>query len=151
MAFPSNLATVALGKCVDDMMSQAGMVKTYAQRLDAKSSTGTCTIDDILNAARGIYNAKQALAALASTPGLPAYAKTELNSASYDIAAEYAAMLAQINATLAWIAANLPKDGSGYVLDYQVDATFAKVPRTFTSGSLAALRTQLAALVATVA
>ena len=85
---------------------------------------------------------------IADTPGIAAYARDQEGDAEYDVAAEFTALLAALDDVGDWIAAAMPKDGSGYLLLWTLDAaTGNRVPRTFTGTQLGALGTKLQTLV----
>lgn len=86
---------------------------------------------------------------LKTTPGLAAYARAQYDDQSYDIVAEYQALFTQLEATIDWMVAAIPKDANGYALLIKYADTGQTV-RTFTSAALANLRTQIDALVATI-
>lgn len=91
---------------------------------------------------------QSALTQLATTPGIAAYAQEQEGDAQYDVAAEFTAMLATLDDTADWIAAAMPKDGSGYLLLWTLDVdTGNRVPRTFTGTQLATLGTKLQSIV----
>ena len=60
------------------------------------------------------------------------------------------AVIAAIDGVTAWIVANFPKDGSGFLLAQTWGAN-APADRVFTPAQLAAFRTQLDSLIATIA
>lgn len=73
-----------------------------------------------------------------SIPGLAQFAKDQRNDQTYDIVAEFNAMLAAVNAVLVNIRTTLPADGNDYKLILKM---VNDVPewRTFTSGQLTTL------------
>jgi hypothetical protein len=83
-----------------------------------------------------------------SGPG--AYAKTQVNDPKLDIAAEYTTMRTQLVATQDWIVNELPGDGGELrVYTFDVNKRFADV--ILTAPQLSSFKTQLNALIATVA
>lgn len=146
MAFPS-ANVILLRDALDIVRQAASSVKSGAVNLKA-ISLGTTGASSIINFALMLAEQKALLAQYAGTPGLGAYAQSQLNS-QVDIVAAYTTMVAQIDATVAWIIANFPTAG-GFIQERQFTADGRTTERTFTSDSLAGLRTQLDALIATI-
>ena len=152
MPFPSNIAaTPLLEHALDTVTSRAGAIKQRTAALIADSAAGPVDGARIVNYLRDLVAAKERLAAVASTPGLPAYAQSQVNNQALDIAAEYTTMVAQITATIDWLRNNFPKDANGYLLYEQIGAQGNVTYRTFSTATLATFRAQLAALAATIA
>lgn len=131
-------------------------VKQYA--LDIRSNTlsmrnlaaaGT-NAQRIIFYSQSLANLRAQMAALVSTPGLAAYAQTQENNPSLNVAAEYTAMNTQIGTTLAWISTNFPKDANGYLLAAQLNPDGTLQWRDFSAASLAGFVTVLDALLATI-
>lgn len=152
MAFPSTASsTASLEEALKRVTSYAGAVKGRSQALINASNAGPVDGAAIVNYLRDLVVAKTQLSTYAAVPGLAAYAQTQYNDPGLNIVTEYNNMLAAINSTISWISANFPKDGSGYLLYEQVGGDGTVSYRSFSTASLAGLRTQLSALVATIA
>jgi hypothetical protein len=150
MPFPSS-STITLNDALKTLREGAGMIKTQSLSVRATSLTGTLTYPVILNYMGGLKSHKARMDAAVAAVGasaLSAYAQEQLGSATFT--ADYSTMLATVDATVAWIAANLPKDGSNYALAVIVAADGATTDRVFTSGQLAGFRTNIDALTATI-
>lgn len=83
--------------------------------------------------------------------GIVAYAQAQENDDQYDVGAEGAAALSTIEDVQDWIIENLPKDGSGFLLERSLGADGGVTLRTVSSAQTAGLRTQLAAVVSAIA
>lgn len=149
MAFPAS--SQALANAYSLIKGRALGIKSETQQLRAASAAGPISAERIIGYSAMLARSKTELATLAATPGLQTYAQAQENNPLLDIAAEYNAMVSQINSVIAWIAANFPQDGAGYKLAFQMDADGGLVWRQFTTASLATFRTQLDALTATIA
>lgn len=85
--------------------------------------------------------------AISTTQGLVDYANAQHPDVpTYDVVTEYNAVMSEIDNALAWIAANIPADGSGYELVYQRNPDGSKVYREFTPAQTTGLRTTLSAI-----
>ena len=101
---------------------------------------------------RAIYsllkNANAQFDSLKTTPGLAQYAKDAENDQAYDVAAEFAAMQAAIASALAWMDANVPTNVTAKAPADWGEGTI--ISNEFTPAQTAGLRTQLAAVEATI-
>lgn len=149
MAFPSSNSD-DLASAWSAIRNSAAVVKRDSQTLHDRSAAGNIEAALILRYVESLANHNDAFARYTAVPGLAAYVREQVNNPAIDIVAEYNTMLAQINATKNWIAANFPKDGSGYLLYHTLGADGRIVQRTLTPAQTAGLRTQLTALIATI-
>ena len=152
MAFPSSIGTKA-----DDLASGWNLIRTYAAKVKADatqlrdgSAAGPIPASMAVSMAGSIATARIMLDRATAIPGIQAYVRSQINDGTFDIAASYTAMIAQMDATRDWIIANFPKDASGFLLYHQLSATGALVIRQLTSAQTATLRTVLDALIATI-
>lgn len=148
MAFPAS--TALLANVLEQIASLMVQVKAASIQLRDTSAANSVSANFIVSFLSQLAGQREQMAALVATPGLAAYAQAQYNNPSLDIAAEYAATVAQIDATRTWIVNNFPKDGSGNLLERKFDANGRTVFNAFSSASLAPLRTQLDALIATI-
>jgi hypothetical protein len=126
----------------------AANIKSLSQQIHDKSASENISIEDLDGYVRVLNISQSRLSVLASTQGIGAYAQSQHTDVpSYDVAAEYTAMNAEISNCIAWIVANLPKDGSNYELAYTRDGSGNKVWRTFTPAQTAGFRTALTLLI----
>jgi hypothetical protein len=149
MAYPAS--TGLLSKALDQLDGIMLMIKSLSTGLRTKSAAGTIPASDITDYMTRVADFRDRMAVLAVTPGLGAYAQAQKSLPGLDVTAEYNATLAQIDATRSWIITNFPKDGSNNLSIVKFDAAGRTVTNTFTTAALAGLRTQLAALEATIA
>lgn len=147
MAYPASRKL--LGNAVEQIARLMLFIKQGSQAMRA-TATGTTSAAAILTYLQELNTLRGQIAALAATPGIVEYARTEYNDPGLDVIAEYTATLAQIDDTRAWIVTNFPKDAQGNLLDEKFDANGQRVPNTFSAAQLATFRTQLDALIATI-
>lgn len=151
MAFPSSAGhPYILSNAWEGARQVAGRIKTQAANLRMISLAGPTTSSDILSLLSSIADAKGLLQTYAAVPGLAAYAQAQVNDNQLDVAASFSAMVARLDACRDWVIANFPKDGSGYLLAQQFTPAGYTADRTFDTASLAAFRTQLDLLIATI-
>jgi len=127
----------------------AGTVKSRAQSLRSLSAAGNVSASQILDLTTLLADAKVRFTAAAAVSSLGAYAQAQVGNPSLNVAAEFTAMVAQIDATIAWCFTNLPNDGT-YLLAVTMTADGRYSWRTFTPATTAGLRTQLDALIDTI-
>jgi hypothetical protein len=152
MAFPSAGGTKAdsLADAWERVRAVAASVKQSATNLNALSAAGPISGVSIIRFCGDLAGARDTFTRLAAVQGLAAYAQEQVANPALNIANEFTAMQTAIDNTRAWIVANFPKDGSGYLLSVTLDANGRTVERTFDTATLAGFRTQLAALIATI-
>lgn len=150
MPFPSYLGASDLDGAWKTVREQAGVVKLAAQKLRSDTAVGSVTGTSIIDFAQQLADSRGRLAEAAAVPGIEAYARNQINDPTLDLAAEYTAMVTQINATIAWVRTNFPQDANNYLLYVKLDANGNRQLRTFDSASTAGLRTVLDSLIATI-
>ena len=150
MAFPSTAATVSLANAWNRAMDVAGYVKTQADTLRTRSLAGDVGSSSILGYLVTLAEARVELVAIAALPGIGAYAQEQVNNPSLNVAAEFATMIAAMDACRDWVIANFPQSG-GFLLAVSFNGGGRTVDRQFSTASLAGFRTQLDALIATIA
>jgi len=98
---------------------------------------------------RGIYRtlerADAQFASLAATPGLAAYAQAQEDDGTYDVATEFTAMRAAVQAAIDWIGANVPSTATVAPIEQWTDQTVTS--NAFTPSQTAGLRTALQGVV----
>ncbi len=154
MAFPSSGGTHQ-----DDLLflwRQARVVtrqiKDQASSLRATSAVGSLQANSILGFSAFLYSMRVQLQAAASAVGMNAFAQNQIGDATINIATEFTAMLTQIDSVIAWIIANFPKDGNGFLLaqTFNADNSGRTVDRPFTTIQMAGFRAVLDGLVASI-
>ncbi len=146
MAFKAS--NVIPDKAFTDAKSIAVSVKRTAQRSATDFTSIGGDSNDIFGLLSSLLNNRERLFDLRDTPGLGAYAQEQESDGTYDVVAEFNAMIALIDATTDALIAAIPKDGSGYLLMETINAEGSRVPRTFTVGNLSGIKDLLVALVA---
>lgn len=148
MAFPATAPELATAYA--QIKNRVGFIKQRTQALRA-AALSTLSAQAIITYVQEMATMRAMLDTLTATPGLAEYARAAEANSGLDIVAEYNAVIAQLAATTAWIAANFPEDGTGYKLAFTLAGDGTLVWRTFTPAALAGLRTVLDALTATIA
>ncbi len=150
MAFPAS--TEILSRVLDQIAQVMLQVKSGAQQIRAASLSGPIGANSVITYVGDLADQRDRLVALSAAPGLAAYAQEQYNNGSLNIAAEFTATLAAITATRDWIVTNFPKAPTTNELKEKTfDANGRVVLNTFSTASLAGFRTQLDALIATIA
>jgi hypothetical protein len=146
MAFPSDTA-LDIETAWVNLRASAGRMKATASSYSAASSL---TRKQVLDFGNALADYLAQFNSYTAVPGLGAYAKTQVNDPNLDIAAEYNTMRTQLQATQDWIVANFPATGGELrVYTFDVNKRFADV--LLTAPQLSSFKTQLNALIATVA
>lgn len=129
----------------DQAKKVATQVKRFSQNRSSDLVAGGDS-DQILGTADTMLIYKEQFAALVTIPGIGDYAKEQENDPTYDVAAEFTAMLALIDAVIATVTAGFPVDASDFLLAYTFNPDGSQAPRAFTSGQTATIRAALDAL-----
>ena len=151
MAFPSTKTKEGLSLVFGRVQRDAASLRGGASALRNRITADTVNATHVLALAASIGNLIAAFNAAATTPGLEAYAREQINDPTLNIAAEFNTMVSAAQACLNWIIANFPKDGSGYLLAATMDANGQTVYRSFPASSLGGLATALDTLIAAIA
>lgn len=146
MAFKAS--SIILVTAYERIKTEAAAVKRRSERLRDQSAAGAISADLIIDWVHEQKNRKDAMAALAATPGLVAYAKNQEDDGTYDVVSEYNAMITGIDTVIEWVDSNFPQDGSGYLLKDQMAVDGTITPRAFSTAATAGMRTELDALIA---
>lgn len=154
MAFPSTIGSKqeSLAAAWTAARNAATTIKQRSQTLHDQCAAGDISVLSILDYATVLADMKLRLSQISAIPGLSAYAQTQVNDGTLDVAAEYNTMATQLDATVSWIINNFPKDGSGYLLavQFHADNNGRTTPRKLNTTQTASLRTVLQALIATI-
>lgn len=145
MAMPTGLLSSALKEIDQSVIA----VKGLTSAINTAATAGFISSSSIFAYYARLKAERNRLNTLQSKPGLAAYAQSQYNNGALNIAAEFTLMFNAIDATLAWIETNLPKDGNGFLLISTL-GTNGPVDRQFSQAETAGFRTQLAALLATI-
>lgn len=123
-------------------------LKRLSETRKAESAAGDISASVLRELVNRLVAADAAFAEVASVPGIADYAQAQEGDAAYDVAAEFNAMRAAVQATRDWILNAVPQSG-GFVLVEAWDASGVS-QRTFTPTQTAGLRTQLDSLMAAI-
>ena len=85
------------------------------------------------------------------TPGLAQYAKDQENNQAYDVVAEFNTMQTALQGVLTWMETNIPVTNQNVspVTDWANEQTI-QIANIFTASQTSGLRTEMAALIATI-
>lgn len=140
MTYPTNSLSLSL----EDVDRQVVRLKQQCtQWLIQLNSTIDAPV--VINMFARLRAERNALTAAAATPGIGAYAQAQKGDDQLDIATEFNAMVAAIDAAANWISTNAPKDGNGYLLLSQFGIN-GLTHRQFTAQQLGGLRTLVQAI-----
>lgn len=126
-------------------------LKHWSRKLDAAAVSAvnrlnsTVETEILIGFGYSVKAFRDNMASLAATPGLAQYARDQENDQSYDVVAEYNAMIAAADAVTSWMQTNIPKDADGYILAWKFGPTDL-TQRTFTPAQTAPLQTLAQAL-----
>lgn len=132
------------------LRQQAVASKTYLTNQRAAMVSATVSADIPVSVIQHLGQVITILDTLASTPGLPAYAKAQVNDSNYDIASEYTGMRTAMVSARDNLIAGFPKDGNGFLLYQTLSAAGAVQYRTFTAAQLASAVALIDAVIATI-
>jgi hypothetical protein len=127
----------------------AVQMRNHAQSRSAQFSSGANSAE-ILAMVGSLDSFKVELEAARNIPGMAAYAQDQEDDPTYDLTAEFNAMMAALDAVIAEVVATLPSDGNGWLLINSINPDGTLTPRNFTAGQLNQIRSLLDALAATI-
>lgn len=148
MAFPAN--TLRLAPTLDQVAANMRGIKSFAQDRRAAMLAGNVGANSIIDIWERLKLAKSQLATLVATPGLPAYAQAQYDNESLNLATEYNAVVAAIDAVTANIESTFPKDAGNYLLAAQFNGGGVLTYRQFTPAQMATLAGLLNTLAGTI-
>lgn len=148
MAFPTLNTKKAIAQTFAEIQTTAAQIKAAAQNIRHQAAAGPIDGVRVVRLCETLVRQRAILAAKAQTPGLAEYAAAEMEVA--DIASEFTAMLAQIDATIAWVTGAMPQTG-GYLDLETLNQDGTVTLRMFSTAQTGGLRTALDALIATIA
>lgn len=133
-----------------DVDQRSVALKAEARRMRLASANDAISAGDALSLLTYLMRQRDAFAAAAALPGMPAFAAEEKRQALSEINAGFSAMLGAINGAIAWIAGALPKAAGGFLAIETMAADGTRTWRLFQPAETAGLRTALAAIEATI-
>lgn len=132
----------------------ASQAKNSAVAFRAMAVAGSVKVGDLFEGlVNHLFQIRQGLTRAQTTPGMAQYAKDQFNDLAYDVVAEFASMMAEIDLTTAFLEANYPTGPDGHLQTrtFVGDGSGATVSAVITSAAaLSALITRLDALIATI-
>ena len=105
---------------------------------------------EILAAADNLKAFREGLLQAAATPGIAVYAQAQEDDPTYDVAAEFSAMISAVESAITNIVTSIPKDGDGYLLINEINPDGSLTPRQFSGAALAGVISSLDAIAAAV-
>lgn len=130
--------------------THAVTAKQYAQRESNRLATQDVNADRILAIFHDCRRLRDELSAAKDVPNILAYARDQENDQTYDLVAEFNALIAALQAVMDDIETTFPTNASGYLLEKQFNAQGTYDFRQFTIAQTANIRTLLDAVVAQV-
>lgn len=150
MAWPTQATT--LNDALAGVDRAAKMLKERSLAFRVQATAGSVAADRITEEVlRHLVVARETFASAAAVPGIAAYVAGQRGVTEQAVVTAFNDMAGAVNAAIAWIAGNLPKDAGGYLLIRQIGADGALTYRQFTPAQTAGLRTALEAVEATIA
>lgn len=142
MAYP----TGTLGIVLSNIDQRIANLKQFCIQARDRSQAGPITSGTIIDTFINLQGDRNALIQARSVQGLAEYAQAEKGDNTLDIVVEFNEVIATIETTAAWIQANFPKDGSGFLLSQTLEVT-GPVDRTFTTVQTEGFRSALQAII----
>jgi len=134
-------------KAFTQAKSLAVSVRAQAQQAATDFTSIGADSDRIFGLIRNTIRASEQFNALKATPGIAAFAKIQEDDPTYDIAVEFNAMVAAVDAVSDALIAAIPKDGNGYLLVQTMNAQGDVGPRQFTPAQVNSIVPLLVAVV----
>ncbi len=134
-------------KGYDQAKKIATQLKSFSTNRSA-DLVGGGDSDQVLGTVDTMKLFKSQLNDVATIPGIGDYAKEQENDPTYDVAAEFIALLALIDAVITEVVSTFPVDGSGFLLAYTISPDGTQIARTFNVAAMVDLRAALDAVVA---
>lgn len=148
------MALIVFGQNVADayIRFRRAMVGAHDQLQQRKGNmaSGSVNVMEAVAVVNIVKDAKAVFARLAGVPGLVAYAKSEAgeDDANYDVAGEYQASIAALDAVAAAAIAAIPDDGT-YIATHTLDAESGLTPRQLPAATFDGVRNAIDAFAAT--
>ncbi len=151
MAFPSSSGSKdSLSNVFVRVQTTASKLKSKCEDLNTRAAAGNVSAFDFIALATTLADSRAIFIAARTVPGIGPFAQEQCNDPTLDIAAEFTAMMTQLDATLSSIVTGFPKDVNGYLLYTTFDANGRYVYRQLTPAQTAPIRTNLTALIAAI-
>lgn len=148
MAFLASNITPQLGYV--EAKNIANFLKNFCLSRSTQFQSDT-NADVILVTFHDLRRRRDELVNIGSIPGISQYAKDQEDDPTYDVAAEFNALIVSVEAVMSNIETTFPTDVDGYLLEKQFNAQGTYDFRQFTGAQLVTLRGLLDAVAAQVA
>ncbi len=122
--------------------------RARAQNVVNVCAAGNIDSDFVFQTLDGLRDAVVNLNAWKAVPDLDLYSTDQGYPTT--MTTDCSAIVSAAQACIDWVIANFPS-ANGYLLDYSLNADGSRTPRTFTPAQTAGFRTQLNALIGTIA
>jgi hypothetical protein len=136
-----------VGEAIETGMAKARILRSSIIVAKAQVDSAPTSADRILDWMRGIKAARDVIAQCAAVPGIDPVAKEEYNDPALVLSVELNSIVTACDSCLAWIAANFPQDGSGFLLKDKI-VNGALEPRVFSVAALSGFSATLGTLLA---
>ena len=122
----------------------ANELKAYCQQVHDASAAGPISGNVAIQLHERLIADRARFLAIRDVPGIAAYVQAQEDDDTYDVAAEFDAMVAAVESARDWLIANVN------VTNWVTFGTSGVATKTFSAAATAGLRTELAALMATI-
>lgn len=152
MAFPSTTGTKQdnLSDAWERARSLAGQIKSQTQSLRNDSAAGAIDAFRLVDLATMLAGAKVLFLRASGLAGIVNYARSQIDDPTFDVVANFTAMIAQVDNLISVITTNFPKDGSGFLLERSFAADGTWISRKLTTAQTALFRTAADSLIASI-
>jgi hypothetical protein len=144
---PLKLNAKRLDTTYDSALSTAKSMRKQAMDAITASAAGPVSANVLKDMYLSCGSVKAELTAAAAKSGMNDYVKLETGDPNHVFSTEVAAINAAIDTVATWIDANVNKNANGYWIIETSNADYTISTRTYSTASLADLRTHLQALV----
>lgn len=149
MPWPTQATT--LNDALASVDRAARLLKQRSAAFRVQSAAGNIAADQITEEVlRHLTQARETFSAAAALPGIAAYVAAQRGVTEQQVVAAFTDMDSAVAGAIAWIANNLPKDGSGYLLIRTIGGDGALTYRQFAPAQTVGLRTMLEAVEAAI-
>lgn len=149
MAFIASQVTLRQG--LENAMMRALSLKQIAQ-MTVNQLASTTDANYIFARIDEFRLGLSQLQSYAAISGMSAYAQQQLNTPTYDVVTEFNNMIAALQAVIAWVVNNFPKEVDGFLKDTTtINSDGSRTAATFTSAQTSGWVTALNSFIATIA
>lgn len=148
MAFPSS--SVSLAETLLTARNHVAQVRSSAQSALTTLGAGSVDTNYVVRLMSEFRTLIAAIAQWKLVAGIDAAATAQWPNYAGNFTTDVTAVSNAAQGCIDWIVTNFPKDGSNYMLGFQLAADGSLTPRSFTSGQTAGLRTAITSFLATI-